>query len=484
MGYSFLQTILKGFDIMNQNDKKITLMREGKISAVLWRLGLPTIVGMLINSLYSIVDAYFVGGLGTGQQGAVAVVFPITQVIVGLGMTFGSGAASYISRLLGEKQDDRANQTASTSLFASLAVGAAAIAVSLIFLTPLLRSLGAIDEIMPYARGYAIIYITGSIFNIFNITMNNIVTAEGATKLTMVAMLTGAGLNAILDPIFIYPLGMGIEGAAWASVLAQAITSVIYLVYMLRGKGYLRIALRSFRFDGSIFAEVLKIGIPTFVFQLLSSICMGLSNNAASNFGASEVAAMGIVTRVMTLGSYVIFGYMKGFQPVAGFNYGAKLYGRLREAKRLSLLWSAIFCCGVSVLLIFFAPQIVSAFTQGDAAVLELGTKALRAQAAVFPFTGYVFIYMSLYLALGKAKEGGILSIARQGLFFIPAIMLLPRVMGINGIVVAQPLADLLTLALTLIITVPLKRTLKKLPDLGEDANPAPIKMAPVTERT
>ncbi|MGL5434477.1 MAG: MATE family efflux transporter [Lachnospiraceae bacterium] len=452
---------------MNPNDTKLKLMREGKMSSVLLKLGLPTIVGMLINSLYSLVDAYFVGGLGTGQMGAVSVVFPITQVIVGLGMTFGSGAASYISRLLGDRQDDRANQTASTSLFTSLAVGAAAIAASLIFLDPLLRGLGAIEDIMPYARGYAIIYITGSIFNIFNVTMNNIVTAEGAAKLTMIAMLTGAGLNAILDPIFIYPLNMGIEGAAWASILAQAITSAIYLVYMLRKKSYLRISLRSFRFDGNMFAEVLKIGIPTFVFQLLSSICMGLTNTAASAYGAAEVAAMGIVTRVMTLGSYVIFGYMKGFQPVAGYNYGAKQYGRLREAKRLSLLWSTVFCCVVAVLMITFAPYIIATFNPGDAAVIALGTKALRAQAIVFPFTGYVFIYMSLYLALGRGKEGGLLSIARQGLFFIPAIILLPTLMGVNGIVVAQPLADLLTLALTLLIANPLKRTLKKLPDKG-----------------
>ena len=469
---------------MKPNDEKLELIRDGKMSSVLLKLGLPTIVGMLINSLYSIVDAFFVGGLGTGQMGAVSVVFPITQVIVGLGMTFGSGAASYISRLLGKKQDDRANQTASTALFTSLAAGVAVIAVFLIFLTPLLRSLGAIEDIMPYARGYAMIYITGAIFNIFNVTMNNIVTAEGATKLTMVAMLTGAGLNVILDPIFIYPLKMGIEGAAWASILAQATTSCIYLEYTLRRKGYLRISPIFFRFDSAIFVEMLKIGIPTFVFQILSSFCMGLTNMAASAYGASEVAAMGIVTRVMTLGSYVIFGYMKGFQPVAGYNYGAKQYGRLREAKHLSLLWSTIFCCVAAVLLIVFAPYIIALFNHRDEAVIALGTKALRAQAIVFPFTGYVFIYISLYLALGKGKEGSLLSIARQGLFFIPAIMLLPMLLGVEGIVAAQPLADLLTLAFTLLIAIPLKRTLKKLPDVGEDAEAGTHGIVPIVEKS
>ncbi len=448
---------------MVSNEERLKLIREGKMSSVLWRLALPTIIGMLINAMYSVVDAYFVGGLGTDQMGAVSVVFPISQVIVGLGMTFGSGAASSISRLLGEKKNEKANQTASTALFSSLAIGAVSIILTLAFLIPLLRKLGAIDDILPYSRSYAIIYLTGSILNIYNVTMNNIITSEGAAKLTMIAMLTGAGLNAILDPIFIYPLGLGIEGAAWASVLSQAVNAAIFLTYSLRRNGYLRIALANFRFDGSIYGEIFKIGIPVFMFQLLSSVCMGMTNTAASDFGTSEVAAMGIVTRVMTLGTYVIFGYMKGLQPIAGYNYGAKQFDRLREAKRLSLLWTMIFSIAAAVLLIALAPCIIRVFNTDDPAVLELGVKSLRAQAAVFPFTGYVLVYNFLFLSLGKSKEGSILSVARQGLFFIPAILLLPKLWGVNGIVAAQPVADLLTLLLTLVISLPLRKTLKHL---------------------
>lgn len=231
------------------------------------------------------MDAYFVGSLGTRQIGAVSVVFPISQVIVGLGMMFGSGAASYISRLLGEKKDQTANHTASTCLLTSLLTGTAAIVISLTFLDPLLSGLGATGTILPYARSYATIYIAGSIFNIFNITMNNIVTAEGATKLTMLAMLTGAGLNAVLDPLLIHTFGMGIEGAAVASVTAQAVNSLIYLWYILRRKGFLRLSPKLYLPDKNIFKEILKIGIPTFVFLLLSSICIGLTNTAASDCG-------------------------------------------------------------------------------------------------------------------------------------------------------------------------------------------------------
>lgn len=445
------------------NDKKLKMMREERMPSVLLKLGLPTMIGMLINALYSVVDAYFVGGLGTSQMGAVSVVFPISQVIVGLGMTFGSGAASYISRLLGANQETKANQTASTALFSSIVVGIVSIAISLCFLTPLLSALGATETIMPYARGYAIIFISGSILNIFNVTMNNIVTAEGAAKLTMAAMLTGAGLNAVLDPIFIYPLKMGIEGAAVASVLAHAITSIIYIWYLLRKKGFLRISLRQFTFDKTIYMEIFKVGIPTLIFQLLASVSIALTNTAASVYGDTAVAAMGIVTRIMTLGTYVIYGYMKGFQPVAGYSFGAKLYDRLQEAIRVSLKWSTVFCCLMALLSVSFAPQIISAFSQGDASVVEIGSNALRANAILFSCFGYVAIYMSLFLALGKGKEGSLLSTSRQGIFFVPAILIMPLLFGVNGIIYAQPVADVFTIILTVVLSLRLNRSLKEL---------------------
>lgn len=261
---------------MNGNDEKIRMMRDEKISTVLLKLGMPTMIGMLVSALYNVVDAYFVGGLGTSQMGAVAIAFPIAQIIIGLGMTFGSGAASYISRLLGEGNEQQANKTASTALFSSLFVGAIVIIAVLYFLDSILISLGATETILPYARAYAVINIGGFILNIFNVTMNNIVTSEGAAKLTMISMLIGGGLNAVLDPIFIYTVGWGIRGAAIATVVAQVATLFLYLWYVLGKKGYLRFSLRDFTFDKTIYAQIFKIGIPILVFQLLTSPQLGL----------------------------------------------------------------------------------------------------------------------------------------------------------------------------------------------------------------
>ena len=446
---------------MNNNESKIKIMRDEKIKKALLKLGLPTMIGMLVSALYSVVDAYFVGGLGTSQMGAVSVVFPIVQIVIGLAMMFGTGAASYISRLLGEDNTKQANSTAVTALVSSVVVGAVAITVSLCFLDDILTVMGATSTILPYARAYAMIYISGCILNIFNVTMNNIITAEGAAKFTMISMLIGGGLNVILDPIFIYPLGFGIQGAAIATVVAQAVTTLFYVWYLLRKKGYMRFSIRSFTFDKTIYAQIFKIGVPTLVYQLLTSTALALTNTAASDYGDSAVAAMGIVARIMTMGTYVVFGYMKGFQPVAGYNFGAKNYARLKESIRVSLKWSTLFCGIVALIMVIIPEQIVSLFSENDTALIEIGGRALRANGFVFALFGFQMVYMAMFLALGRGREGGILSISRQGLFFIPAILILPSLFGLSGVIYAQPAADLLTIILTAILAVGINRKMK-----------------------
>ncbi len=448
---------------MNANDQKIMMMRDEKIPKVLLKLGVPTMIGMMVSALYSVVDAYFVGWLGTSQMGAVSIVFPIVQIIVGLGMTFGSGAASYISRLLGEGKPDEANRTASTALFSSLFVGIAAITIALCFLDNILVGLGATETIFPYAKEYAVIYVTGAILNIFNITMNNIITAEGRSKLTMLAMLIGGGLNVILDPIFIFPLGFGVRGAAIATVISQAVTSCLYLWFIIGKKGYLLFSPRLFSFSGKIYSEIFKVGVPIFVFQLLSSTTMGLSNTAAKVYGDSAVAAVGVVTRLITLDTYVVFGYMKGFQPVVGYNYGAKNYDRVQEAMKVSLIWATAFCAIMALLMIVIPKQIVSLFSDNDAVLIDIGARMLRANGIVITLFGFEQVYMSLFLAMGRGREGGILSVSRQGLFFIPAILILPRLFGLDGIIWAQPAADLLTVILTAALAVGINKKLKVL---------------------
>lgn len=424
---------------MNKKENKIKMMSEGNITKVLFQLGIPVIIGMLVTSLYNVVDAMFVGRLGTSQMGAVSIAYPIGQLIIGLGLTFGSGSASYISRLLGEKNNKQADCTASTALFTSIIVGLITIVVTMCFLDKVLTFLGATQTILPYAREFAIIYIPGSILNVINVTMNNISASEGATKISMTSMLIGAGVNVVLDPIYIYTFQCGIKGSAIATVIAQGVTTLLYVRYISSGKSNLHISIKHFSMDKTIYAQILKIGIPTLLFQLLSS------------------ASMGVVTRVLALGSYVIFGYAKGFQTVSGFNFGAKNYKRLREAISVSLKWSSIFCAVIEIILLIFSRQIIGFFSK-DAFVIAIGSDALRANSITFILFGFQYIYTTLFLALGKAFKRTILSIARQGIFFIPVILILPSILGLNGIIFTQPIVDVMTTILTVIFAVKLQR--------------------------
>ena len=219
---------------MSSKNNKMELLGNAPIPKALISMGIPTMLGMMVNAIYNLVDAYFVGGLGTSQMGAISVVYPLGQVVVGLGLLFGNGAASYLSRLLGKGDKEKANQVASTALYSSITVGVIMIIFSMIFLHPILKLLGATDSIMPYAVTYASIYIVSCIFNVFNVTMNNIVTSEGAAKTTMLALMAGAILNIGLDPVFIYVLDMGVAGAAIATAISQIISTLVYLTFVLR----------------------------------------------------------------------------------------------------------------------------------------------------------------------------------------------------------------------------------------------------------
>ncbi len=351
---------------MDNQNRKLELLGNAPIPKALLAMGIPTMIGMLINALYNLVDAYFVGGLGESQMAAISVVYPLGQVVVGLGLLFGNGAASYISRLLGQRNKDQANKVASTALYSSLVVGAIMIVLSILFLNPILRLLGATESVLPYAATYAGIYIVSCIFNVFNVTMNNIVTSEGAAKTTMCALLLGAVLNIGLDPLFIYTFNFGVAGAAIATAISQVVSTLVYLFYIFRQKSAFQFRIKDCTFSKEILSEIFKIGVPTLVFQLLTSISISLINNAAGNYGDSAIAGMGVVTRLISMGSLTVFGFIKGFQPIAGYSYGAKKFDRLRTAIKISILWSTIFCVIVGLLFSLFSTTIVSQFTTGN----------------------------------------------------------------------------------------------------------------------
>ncbi|MEY8433618.1 MATE family efflux transporter [Lachnospiraceae bacterium 48-42] len=448
---------------MNSQSKKMELLGSTSIPKALLAMGIPTMIGMLVNAFYNLVDAYFVGGLGESQMGAISVVYPLGQVVVGLGLLFGNGAASYISRLLGRGDKENADKVASTALYSSVSVGTVIIIISMVFLHPILKLLGATDSILPYAATYASIYIVSCIFNVFNVTMNNIVTSEGAAKTTMCALLTGAVLNIALDPLFIYVFDLGIAGAAIATAISQVVSTCVYLTYIFRKKSVFHFRVKDCTYTKETMSEIFKIGIPTLVFQILTSVSISLINNAASDYRDSAIAGMGVVTRLISMGSLSVFGFIKGFQPIAGYSYGAKKFDRLREAIKTSILWSTVFCVIFGVILALFPTAIVSQFTKGDAEMIRIGAASLRANGISIMLFGFYTVYSSLFLALGKGREGFILGACRQGICFIPVILLLPIVWGLNGIIYAQPIADMLSAAITVFMAIPLHKKLNEM---------------------
>lgn len=446
---------------MNEQEKKMRLLGRAPVPHALLALGLPTMVGMMINALYNLADAYFVAGLGTSQMGAITVAYPLGQVVVGLGLLFGNGAASCLSRLLGNGEREKANRVAGTALYGSIAAGAVLILLSIVFLRPLLLRLGATQSVMPYALAYTRIYVIGSIFNVFNVTMNNIVSSEGAAKTTMCVLLTGAALNVALDPILIRAMRFGVTGAALATAISQLVSTLIYLHYIRSGKSAFAFRLRDCRPSREILSGILRIGVPTLAFQVLTSLSMAMTNTAAKTYGESALAAMGAVTKITSVGSLMVFGFLKGLQPIAGYSYGAGQYGRLRETIRVSSLWSTAFCAVFGLTAAAFSPSIISQFTKTDLEMIRIGQTALRLNGLSFVVFGIYTVYSSLFLAMGKAKEGLLLGVCRQGICFIPMILLLPRLWGLRGILWAQPAADVLSAVITVCMALRLAGKLK-----------------------
>lgn len=276
----------------------------------------------------------------------------------------------------------------------------------------------------------------------------------------MCALLLGAVLNIGLDPIFIYALDMGVAGAAIATAISQFVSTLVYLTYALRKKSAFTFGMKDFKPSKEIYVEVLKIGVPTLTFQLLTSLSIALINRAANGYGDAVIAGMGAVTRVTSMGTLVVFGFLKGFQPIAGFSYGAKKFDRLREAIKTSILWSTIFCVIVGLLIALFSTQIISQFANGNSEMISVGQKSLMANGFSFMLFGFYTVYSSLFLALGKGTAGFILGACRQGICFVPVILLLPIVWGMNGILYAQPIADVISAIITVFMALHLHREL------------------------
>lgn len=439
------------------NENRIKILKEENIDKALFKLGIPMVISLLVAALYNVVDTYFVSGLGKEAVAAVSVAFPIQLIFLGIGLTFGAGSGSYISRLLGAKNNKEANIVATVSLFSS-AIMAIIIAIVLFYsLDSVMKFIGATPVIMELAKTYTSLFIIGGVLGAVNVTLGNLAVSQGAAKISLKAMIVGSLSNIILDPIFIFKLNLGVKGAAIATLIARVITSLMYFIYFIGDKNLIKIKIPNFKPTVAIYKEILKIGISLLILQILQTIAISKISYAASFYGEEAIAAMGIVLRIVTLGTNVVVGYMKGLQPIAGFNYGAKNYERVQEAIKSSIKWTTLFCIVWTAIIYLFAPSILSIFGK-DKDVIRIAIPALTAAVIMFITFGFQFTYATLYLAIGKALAGAFLNSLRQGIVFIPVILLLPKMMGLDGVIYAQAISDVLTT----IITVPFALSVSK----------------------
>lgn len=442
------------------NESRIKILKEENIDKALFKLGMPMVISLLVAALYNVVDTYFVSGLGKEAVAAVSVAFPIQLIFLGIGLTFGAGAGSYISRLLGGNNKKEASIVATVALISSAILGIIIAILLFCYLDGVLKFMGAIPSIIEISKSYTGIFIVGGILGAINVTVGNLAVAQGAAKISLKAMILGSISNMILDPIFIFGLNLGVRGAAIATLIARVITSLMYLIYFVGDKNLIEIKLPNFKPTVAIYKEILKIGISMLILQILQTISISKISYAASFYGEEAIAAMGIVLRIVTLGTNVVFGYMKGLQPLAGFNYGAKNYGRVREAIKASIKWTNIFCVVWTVIVYIFASSILSIFGT-DENVLNIAVPALRAAVIMFITFGFQFTYSTLYLSTGKALGGVFLNSLRQGIVLIPIILLLPKFMGLNGVIYAQTILDLITTIITIPFAISIHKKLR-----------------------
>ncbi len=447
---------------MENVDQRFQRMTQTPIPRLIGSLAVPSIISMMITSIYNMADTFFVGQIGTSASAAVGISFSLMAIVQAIGFTLGMGSGNFISRLLGQQKAEEASKVAATSFFTSLGIGVIISLLGFVFLDPLVRVLGATPTNLPYAMDYVRYILLGIPFMTASFVLNNILRFQGSAFYAMFGIGLGGILNIGLDPLFIFTFNMGTGGAALATSISQFISFAILLFASGKG-GNIRISFKDFTPKWDIYKEVLRTGLPSFYRQGLASVATICLNLTAGPYGDAAIAAMSIVARVFHFALSMLLGFGQGFQPVCGFNYGAKLYNRVLAAFWFCVKTAVIVMFFISVIGYVFAPDIISIFRKGDLEVIAIGATALRFQCITFPLSSWIVINNMLLQTIGKAKEASILALARQGLFFLPVILVLPRLTGILGIQISQPIADLLTFILAIPMGIRILNELKGL---------------------
>ena len=440
-------------------------MTRTPVPRLVLRLAVPSMVSMVVTALYNVVDAAFIGHLSTEATAGIGISFAYMTFIQAVGFFFGHGSGNHISRSLGARRRDDAAQMAAVCFFTPLLLGIVAALVGLPLLPQLVVLLGATPDVVPYACNYLRYILLASPFMMSALTLNNQLRLEGNARFGMVGIVSGALLNIALDPLLIYTFGLGVSGASLATAISQFFAWCLLLMGTRRGDS-VHIALRNFRPSLAAYREIVAGGLPSLFRQAFNCISAIMLNHAAATYApaglaASSVAAFAVVSRTTMFAFSLILGFTQGFQPVCGFNYGARKYRRVRQSYLFAFSVSAAMLTVLSALGFAFAPQIVALFRDQDPVMLEIGTAALRWQCVVFPLCTLSTSTNMLFQNIRMTIPATLLSIGRQGLFFIPALLVLPRFFGLQGVEMTQAVADLCTFLLSLPFAIGISRRLK-----------------------
>ncbi len=453
------------------HEEKFAKMTQTDVRVLVSKLAIPTIISMLITTIYNMADTYFVGQLNTNATAAVGIVFPFMTIIQACGFFFGHGSGNYISKELGRQRTENAVKMAATGFFTAFAFGCMILLFGTIFRTEIIYFLGATEKIAPYAEEYLQFILIGAPFYASSLVLNNQFRFQGNAVFAMFGIAIGGVLNVILDPIFIFTFNLGIKGAAIATALSQIISFVILLIGT-RNAANISIHIKNFTPSKTFYGEIFKGGAPSLFRQGLGSVTNFSMNFSAKMFSAAAgfdkeaaIAAMSIVGKVTMFAYSTVIGFGQGFQPVCGFNYGAKKYRRVREAFRFSVIVTTCFMIVAGVLLFIYAPQVIGSFNddvvQIRMQVIDIGAKTLRITCLAFPLVGFLVLSNMMAQNLGLVFRASFLAMARQGIFYIPLVLILPRFVGFVGIQMSQAISDVLSMFVSIVLTYGVLKELK-----------------------
>jgi len=445
----------------SQEARRLMLLND-PIPRVIPKMAVPTIVAFLITSIYSLADTYFVSSLGTNATAAVSVNASLDQMIMMCGSMLAMGANSYIARLLGEGNEKKASQVLSTSFFAAFAIGTLLLIFGSLFMVPMVRMLGATPTCEQYSIDYATYILLAAPFMACNFVMNQCLRSEGSATLSMVGMGLGGILNIILDPIFIFTLDMGVAGASLATAISKWVSFAILVFPYITRRSLLHLSIRNFKPTKDIIAKVVSVGSSSMFRNGLNVVSAIMLNNIAGGISDSVLAAVGVSNKIMMFPFCIILGFGNGFQPVAGFNWGAKRFDRVEESYKFSSRVSLIGSVIMAVIIALFCDKLIILFAGTDMEMRRIGAFCILAQCVALPVHAWVAIVNMLCVGLGNAKGAMLLATSRQGSCFIPIVHLMALLFGAYGVASVQALADVLSMGLAIPIIISMNKKLAR----------------------